>query len=63
MTDGVFNALTEQELSAALECNAEEAARSIEQWICEKGYRNQDNYTAVILQCCTATDQTASGKE
>lgn len=63
MTDGVFNALTEQELSTALECNAEEAARSIEQWICEKGYRNQDNYTAVILQCCTATDQTASGKE
>ena len=53
MSDGVFNALTEQELSAALEQDAEDAAETIDRWIREKNYRNQDNYTAVILQCCT----------
>ena len=52
MSDGVFNALNNQELSAALEQNAERAAEMIAQWIQEKHYRNQDNYTAVILQCC-----------
>ena len=52
MSDGVFNALKDQELSAALEQNAERAAEMIDQWIQEKHYRNQDNYTAVILQCC-----------
>ena len=52
MSDGVFNALKNQELSAALEQNAERAAELIDQWIQEKHYRNQDNYTAVILQCC-----------
>ena len=52
MSDGVFNALKDQELSAALEQNAERAAELIDQWIQEKHYRNQDNYTAVILQCC-----------
>ena len=41
-----------KELSAALEQNAERAAELIDQWIQEKHYRNQDNYTAVILQCC-----------
>lgn len=52
MSDGVFNALTEQELSAALGQGAEDAAKMIDQWIQKKNYRNQDNYTAVILQCC-----------
>ena len=52
MSDGVFNALTEQELSAALGQGAEDAAQMIDQWIQKKNYRNQDNYTAVILQCC-----------
>ena len=52
MSDGVFNAMTEQELSAALGQGAEDAAQMIDQWIQKKNYRNQDNYTAVILQCC-----------
>lgn len=55
MSDGVFNALTNQELSAALEQDAEEAAEMIDQWIQKKNYHNQDNYTAVILQCCADT--------
>lgn len=53
MSDGIFNALTEQEISAALRRDAEEAADAIDCWIQDKHYRNQDNYTAVILHCCT----------
>ena len=51
MSDGVYNALTPGELSAALDQGAGQAAQAINDAIRAKGYQNQDNYTAVILNC------------
>lgn len=50
MSDGVYNALTEEELKATLDAEPEEAAERLHQAIQEKAYTNQDNYTAVILE-------------
>ena len=52
MSDGVYNALSEAELTEALREAPGEAAEKLHQVIQEKGYTNQDNYTAVILECC-----------
>lgn len=49
MSDGVYNALTQEELAACLEGGPEEAALALDGAIREKNYSNQDNYTAVIL--------------
>lgn len=54
MSDGVYNALEEYELTALLALPAEEAADAIGQAIADKNYSNQDNYTAVILSCLPA---------
>lgn len=51
MSDGVYNALSEQELSGALESEPEEAARALEVAVKEKGFADQDNFTAVVLGC------------
>lgn len=51
MSDGVYNALTNEELKAHLDKTPEEAAQTIGAAIEEKGYTSQDNYTAVILGC------------
>lgn len=51
MSDGVYNALSTEEISEALNHPAEHAADQIGKMIAEKAYRNQDNYTAVILSC------------
>lgn len=51
MSDGVYNALTDQELALAMEQPPEDAAQAIGRAIEEKNYQNQDNYTAVILGC------------
>ena len=51
MSDGVYNALTRQELSAALSQAPGRAAQALDEAIRAKGYQNQDNYTAVILNC------------
>lgn len=51
MSDGVYNALSEEELTAALDGEPEQAAGALRQAIAAKGYTNQDNYTAVILGC------------
>lgn len=50
MSDGVYNAMTLPEMEAALAMPAQQAADAIGQTIHTKAYRNQDNYTAVILQ-------------
>lgn len=50
MSDGVYNAVTLQELETALALPAQQAADALGQVIAAKAYRNQDNYTAVILE-------------
>lgn len=50
MSDGVYNALSDEELTAALD-QGEEAADALRDAIEAKGYSNQDNYTAVLLRC------------
>lgn len=47
MSDGVYNALTDDELCAGIAAGAEALGRAV----AGKGYRDQDNYTAVILRC------------
>lgn len=51
MSDGVYNALTQQELTAALSRGPGQTAQALDSAIRAKGYQNQDNYTAVILNC------------
>lgn len=51
MSDGVYNALSAEELSSALVYGPEEAAAEIQRLIEEKNFINQDNYTAVIIAC------------
>lgn len=52
MSDGVYNALTPEEFSAVLEQEPGRTAQALDKAIRAKEYRNQDNYTAVILNCC-----------
>lgn len=51
MTDGVFNALEEEELTTQLLLDPEEAVAGLHAAIEQRAYTNQDNYTAVILEC------------
>ena len=51
MSDGVYNALSETEICEALDGAAQQSADRLGAVIAEKAYRNQDNYTAVILSC------------
>ncbi len=51
MSDGVYNALSVEELSSALVLGPEEAAGEIQSLIEQKAFINQDNYTAVIIAC------------
>ncbi len=51
MTDGVFGTLSEQEILAAAELDAYEAASVLEEAVLGKKKPGQDNFTAVILQC------------
>lgn len=49
-SDGVYNALPASELLAALAAPASEAAEVIETRVLSKGYPNQDNFTAIVLE-------------
>ena len=51
MSDGVYNALSDEEMKSHLNKNPEDAARDIGAAIEAKGYTSQDNYTAVIIGC------------
>lgn len=57
MSDGVYNALEDWEIIAALEKGEEAAPEALHEAIRQKAYQNQDNYTAVILTC--KTEETA----
>ncbi len=49
-SDGVYNALPAAELLSALESHAAEAAELIEKRVLSKGYPDQDNFTAIVLE-------------
>lgn len=49
-SDGVYNALTAEELSESLAFGAFEAANIIENKVLAKAYSNQDNFTAIVLE-------------
>ena len=51
MTDGVYNALEEQELTEQLMREPEDAVYGLRAAIESHDYPDQDNYTAVILEC------------
>lgn len=51
MSDGIYNALTPEEMTAALSGSAAQSAEDLGRLIKAKAYPNQDNYTAVILSC------------
>lgn len=48
-SDGVYNALSYQELAESLDAEPEEAVERLRQAIQEKAYENQDNYTAIVI--------------
>ena len=50
MCDGVYNALSEEELSEVLNAENGTIAGALRAAIQSKNYANQDNYTAVILE-------------
>ena len=50
MSDGVYNALSEEELLSALNQPPEQAAEALGIMIRQKAYFNQDNYTCIVLQ-------------
>lgn len=49
-SDGVYNALSDDELQQSLTLSAGGAAEDILGRIMARGYANQDNYTAVVMQ-------------
>lgn len=57
MSDGVYNALGDGELRSALAAPAQDAADEIGRRIAEKGYKGQDNYTAVIIEAAAVGER------
>lgn len=60
MSDGVYNALESGELESCLAEEPEKAAEALRLAIQEKGYTNQDNYTAVIIEWMSKKDEVVS---
>lgn len=52
MSDGVYNALSQEEICLAMRHPAQDAAEAIGSFISTKNFQDQDNYTLVILECC-----------
>lgn len=51
MSDGIYNALSSNEISSALKLSPEAAAEALRAAIEAKGFSNQDNYTGIIIEC------------
>lgn len=51
MSDGVYNALSDEELADILSAPAPQAAKALKKKIGEKNHPHQDNYTAVLIDC------------
>lgn len=50
MSDGVYHSLTEEEMAESMKLSVEKAAMQLGMKIEEKRKKNQDNYTAVIVE-------------
>ena len=50
MSDGVYRALSQQEMAQCLRGDVSKAARTLREAVTEKGLPQQDNFTAVILE-------------
>lgn len=51
MSDGVYNAVTKEELIQALSNEPQMAVEILQEIIQEKNFTNQDNFSAVIMKC------------
>lgn len=51
MSDGVYNAMTKEELIHALSHEPQRAVEILQELIQKKNFTNQDNYSGVILRC------------
>ncbi len=51
MTDGIYNSLSDAEISAAISGDAETAAQYLKDAVEAKALANQDNYTCVVIEC------------
>lgn len=51
MSDGVYNAVTKEELIQALSKEPQTAVEMLQEVIQKKSFANQDNFSAVILKC------------
>ena len=51
MSDGVYNAVTREELIQALSREPQTAVETLQEIIQKKRFANQDNFSAVILRC------------
>ena len=51
MSDGVFGTLTETQIAQAMQLSVEDSVEQMHRAIVEAGKKNQDNYTAVIVEC------------
>lgn len=60
MTDGVYNAVSDQELVTAL--SGPNVSEELRMLISSKGYTNQDNFTAVVLSVREVQKNTADTK-
>ncbi len=49
-SDGVYNALSYEEMALSLSCHAQDAANALMSAIISKNYENQDNNTAIVLE-------------
>ena len=50
MSDGIFGTISEKEIGGAMLLPLQQAARVIEQSILAKQKKNQDNYTAILIE-------------
>lgn len=51
MSDGVFGTLKDRQIAQAMQFPVKEAVEQLHRQIHEAGKQNQDNYTAVIVEC------------
>jgi serine/threonine protein phosphatase PrpC len=50
MSDGVFNALADEEILAAIKPEPQASPARIQEMVLEKGYPGQDNLTVIVFQ-------------